>query len=227
MVCPSTGVAGWGVSGEQTDRSREQLNFLYWHESRGKSWLISSTKLIYTGGGSEDNLQMKNTEIQESCQCMQWWFYENQSSAKAEIGKEIKGQLEEFIPLHEKLNTEKYRPPSELVTVHTGMTEITWCQQGLPGLRVYRKVSKKGGTANSGRGLSQELVRNLNPNKSMGLRMHLRLLQQPDDVTVRLLSVIFETLWKYSDWRMLRYRARFPKRKNSNNDLVNLILALG
>lgn len=227
MVCPSTGVAGWGVSGEQTDRSREQLNFLYWHESRGKSWLISSTKLIYTGGGSEDNLQMRNTEIQESCQCMQWWFYENQSSAKAEIGKEIKGQLEEFIPLHEKLNTEKYRPPSELVTVHTGMTEITWCQQSLPGLRVYRKVSKKGGTANRGRGLSQELVRNLNPNKSMGLRMHLRLLQQPDDVTVRLLSVIFETLWKYSDWRMLRYRARFPKRKNSNNDLVNLILALG
>lgn len=116
------------------------------------------TKWIYTGGGSEDSLQRRNTEIQESGQGMQWCFYESQSSAKDEIRKEIKGQLEEFIHLHERLNAEKSWFSN---SAHRNDWDYLVPTRS-SGLTRLRKVSKKGGSANSGRGLSQELVRNLN-----------------------------------------------------------------
>lgn len=123
-----------------------------------------------------------------------------------------------------------------MVTVHAGMTEILDYQVSSPtrSSRVLclQMYFKERGAANSDEQLCQKLLRNLDPKKSVRPDgMHLRILRELVDVTVRLLP-IFETLKKFSDWRLLQILHPFselaaPIFKKSNSYAVNIILALG
>lgn len=105
-------------------------------------------------------------------------------------------------------------------------------QQDLPGLLCLQTCFKERGTVNSGKQLSQKLLRNLDPKKSIWPDgMHLMVLREPVDVIVRLLSIA-ETLKKSSDWRLLQVLHTFselaaPIFKKSNSYAVSIILALG